>query len=52
LSGEPFAPAARIIAVTFVPLALVEGLLSGIVVAFLLRVEPGLLRLSERRHGA
>lgn len=52
LSGEPFAPAARVIAITFVPLALIEGLLTGIVVAFLLRVEPALLRLSEARHGA
>ncbi len=51
LSGEPFAPAARVIAITFVPLALVEGLLTGIVVAFLLRVEPALLRLSEVRDG-
>jgi len=52
LSGEPFAPAARVIAITFVPLALIEGLLTGIVVAFLLRVEPALLRLSEAGHGA
>lgn len=51
LSGEPFAPAARVIAITFVPLALLEGLLTGIVVAFLLQVEPALLRLSEGRHG-
>ncbi len=52
LSGEPFGPAARVIAITFVPLALVEGLLTGIVVAFLLRVEPTLLRLDEVRHGS
>ncbi len=52
LSGEPFGPAARVIAITFVPLALVEGLLTGIVVAFLLRVEPALLRLKEVRHGS
>ncbi|MBK5939450.1 energy-coupling factor ABC transporter permease [Halochromatium roseum] len=50
LSGEPFAPAARVIAITFVPLALVEGLLTGIVVSFLLRVEPALLRLEVMRH--
>lgn len=49
LSGEPFGPAARVIAVSFVPLVLIEGLLTGIVVAFLLRVEPRLLRLSEAR---
>lgn len=52
LSGEPFWPAARIIAVTFVPLALIEGLLSGIVVGFLLRVEPALLRLDDLHHGS
>lgn len=52
LSGEPFAPAARLIALTFVPLALVEGVLTGVVVAFVLRVEPALLRLNEVRHGA
>lgn len=52
LSGEPFGPAARVIAITFVPLALVEGLLTGIVVAFLLRVEPTLLRLDGARHGS
>lgn len=50
LSGEPFAPAARVIAITFVPLALVEGLLTGIVVGFLLRVEPALLRLEAARY--
>lgn len=52
LSGEPFGPAARVIAITFVPLALIEGLVTGIVVAFLLRVEPALLRLREAHHGA
>lgn len=51
-SGEPFGPAARVIAITFVPLALIEGLLTGIVVAFLLRVEPALLRLDEVRRGS
>ena len=47
LSGEAFWPAARVIALSFVPLALIEGVLTGIVVAFLLRVEPALLRLEE-----
>ncbi|MFW5724151.1 MAG: CbiM family transporter [Halochromatium sp.] len=47
LSGEAFWPAARVIALSFVPLALIEGVLTSIVVAFLLRVEPALLRLEE-----
>ncbi len=51
LSGEAFWPAARVIAISFIPLALIEGLMTGIVVAFLLRVEPALLRLDEVRHG-
>lgn len=51
LSGEAFWPAARVIAISFVPLALIEGLVTGVVVAFLLRVEPALLRLEEVRHG-
>lgn len=51
LSGEAFWPAARVIAISFIPLALIEGLMTGVVVAFLLRVEPALLRLDEVRHG-
>lgn len=51
LSGEAFWPAARIIALSFVPLALIEGLMTGVVIAFLLRVEPALLRLDEVRDG-
>ncbi|MBK5932089.1 cobalt transporter CbiM [Halochromatium salexigens] len=52
LSGEAFWPAARVIVLSFIPLALIEGLVTGIVVAFLLRVEPALLRLDGGRHGA
>ncbi|KAA6184180.1 cobalt transporter CbiM [Thiohalocapsa marina] len=44
LSGEAFVPAAGIIAISMVPLAVVEALISAVIVGFLLRVEPGLLR--------
>lgn len=43
LSGDSFLPAARVLMIAYVPLALVEGLVTGIVVVFLHRVEPGLL---------
>ncbi len=42
-SGEAFQPAAWVILVAYVPLALVDALITGTVVAFLQRVEPGLL---------
>lgn len=45
LSGKAFAPAAQVVMVAFVPLALIEGMLSAVVVAFLFRVEPSLLAL-------
>lgn len=51
LSGGAFVPAAKLIGLTFVPLMMIEGLLTGIVVAFLLRVEPALLALGEPRTG-
>lgn len=50
-SGEAFWPAARLIALSFVPLALLEAAIAGVVVAFLLRVEPAALRLGAVRHG-
>ena len=43
LSGEPFLPAARIVVLTYLPLAAVEALVAGTIVAFLARVEPTLL---------
>lgn len=43
LSGEAFLPAAGVLVVTYLPLALVEGLITGTVVAFLSRVAPELL---------
>jgi cobalt/nickel transport system permease protein len=47
LSGQAFRPAAGVILVAYVPLALVEALITGAVVAFLGRVEPGLLQGQE-----
>jgi cobalt/nickel transport system permease protein len=47
LSGQAFRPAAGVILVAYVPLALVEALITGAVVAFLGRVEPALLRGPE-----
>lgn len=47
LSGEAFAPAAKLIGLTYLPLALIEALLTGVVIAFLLRVEPAVLTLPE-----
>jgi cobalt/nickel transport system permease protein len=50
-SGRMFVPAAKVIALTYVPLALVEGLITAVVVAFLVRVEPRVLALGGGRHG-
>jgi cobalt/nickel transport system permease protein len=47
LSGQAFRPAAGVILLAYVPLALVEALITGAVVAFLGRVEPALLRGPE-----
>ncbi len=46
-SGEAFVPAARILLFAYVPLAVVEALITGTVVAFVQKVDPGLLRGSE-----
>jgi len=51
LSGQAFAPAASVIGATFVPLALIEGLLTGVVITFLLRVEPALLSMEQSVDG-
>lgn len=50
-SGRAFVPAAQAVALTYVPLALVEAAITAVVVAFLLRVEPGLLTWDGVRHG-
>lgn len=43
LSGAHFAPAAKVLILSYLPLALLEGMMTGTIVAFLQRVEPGLL---------
>ena len=47
LSGESFVPAAQVLALTYLPLALLEGLMTGTVVAFLQRVDPEFLTRPE-----
>jgi cobalt/nickel transport system permease protein len=47
LSGDSFVPAARVLALTYLPLALLEGLMTGTVVAFLQRVDPEFLARPE-----
>lgn len=44
LSASEFVPAAKVLALTYLPLALVEAAVTGMVVAFLARVEPRALR--------
>lgn len=46
-SGEPFVPAAKLLLAAALPLALVEGLITGTVVAFLRRVAPAQLDIPE-----
>ncbi len=56
LSQEAFLPAARVILVTYLPLAVAESAVTGAVIAFVWRVSPELLRarfepLPEQSHG-
>lgn len=51
LSGEAFRPAAQVLLVTYLPLALVESFVTGTAVAFLHRVAPDLLRHTEASGG-
>ncbi len=48
LSGEPFLPAARAVVLIYVPLAAVEALVAGTVLAFLRRVAPEMLPAPAR----
>ncbi|QGU32311.1 cobalt transporter CbiM [Thermochromatium tepidum] len=50
LSGEPFRPAAKILALTYPPLALVEGLITATIVGFLQRVAPEILSPGANLH--
>lgn len=47
LSAEPLLPAAQVLLVTYLPLALVEALVTGTVLVFLQRVAPELLVQGE-----
>lgn len=51
LSGNAFVPAAKILFATFLPLALVEAMITGATVSFLKRVSPELFFLEESTHG-
>lgn len=44
LSSADYLPSLRVVALTYVPLAAVEAVVTGFVVAFLLRVKPEVLR--------
>lgn len=50
LSGEPFLPAAKAVVLIYLPLALVEALVTGTVVSFLHRVAPEILSGSAGRY--
>lgn len=50
LSAADLAPAAQIIALTYLPLALVEALITGAILAFLGRVAPELLNPEPCAH--
>jgi cobalt/nickel transport system permease protein len=50
LSGEPFWPAAKAIVLIYIPLALVEALMTGTVMSFLHRVAPELVPRGEAPH--
>jgi cobalt/nickel transport system permease protein len=47
LSGKPFVPAAKALVILSLPLALVEGLITATIVAFLRRVAPELILNTE-----
>jgi cobalt/nickel transport system permease protein len=47
LSGEPFLPAAKAVLLLYVPLALLEALMTATVLSFLRRVAPEVLLRGE-----
>ncbi len=51
LSQQAFLPAAKVILITYLPLALVESAVTGAVIAFVWRVSPELLRPAEAAVG-
>ncbi|MBK1723456.1 cobalt transporter CbiM [Thiocystis violacea] len=50
LSADAFTPAAKVLAVIYLPLALVEGLITATIVGFIQRVAPELLAPVESAH--
>lgn len=51
LSDRAFLPAAQVIALTFLPLAVLESVITGTVLAFLNRVDPQSLPREGMEHG-
>jgi cobalt/nickel transport system permease protein len=52
LSSADFLPSLRVIALTYIPLALVEAALTGVVVAYLRRVKPETLGFAPQLEAA
>jgi len=50
LSDRAFLPAAQVLALTYLPLALVEALITGTVLSFLVRVDPDSVRWQGMDH--
>jgi len=48
LSGEAFIPVAKMVIIVHIPIMIIEGILTGFVILFLKRVQPELLRRSEK----
>jgi len=48
LSGEAFIPVAKMVVIVHIPIMIIEGILTGFVILFLKRVQPELLRRSEK----
>lgn len=51
LSGEAFLPAAKAVTLIYVPLVVVEALITGTILSFLCRVAPELVLQAEGPHG-
>ncbi|NLH82823.1 MAG: cobalamin biosynthesis protein CbiM, partial [Phyllobacteriaceae bacterium] len=52
LSSADYLPSLRIIAITYVPLALAEAVITGFAVSFLMKVKPEVLGLAHRPGAA
>lgn len=52
LSSADYLPSARIVAVTYLPLAVVEAVISGFMTSFLIRVRPDLISALRRERSA